>query len=526
MNRDLRWLAPLLFALACKQGVDDVVPPDDSASPPAIAPCEIPRMQVEGDLVRGLRLMPTACGHLELTDVTVVPSGALLELFVQTTGRQFVPAITGPATVEEVRWDGTFALEGDAPAWVATWPRQLGDPVVAEPLEERVVGSGGVLLGRPGGAWLLLGAVGQMLDEVVVEVTPPRTLRIVWGGRDARTVAAGDRAFYDGMIAAMGPDPQALLEAWRDEVVAMWHPEPFAGRITVQGPPASPAAVSALAEADTDGRIVAVLTDGIDRPLGDAIHDAGRAWMVRGAPFLSGDVALDPTLAEDFATIQRRAQNLVTAGVDGAWLTGAAQLAEPGPRAASDAAGIAAYRLGLQAFRSGFGDRPIVVEGALPLASVGIADAVAIPEGTALGTQIATIGALAHGIGAWFRLGPTTLSTASDDALATDLGTAMLSGGSWHLPDPPANQTQHTWLLDPGPDDPVLDAGVPGQADPPWAYRGTRYTSSAGVVTLVNPGDSTITVDGPGGRRWPTGEAAPAGPRRLAPASTEVWFLD
>ncbi|MEO0606099.1 MAG: hypothetical protein AAF211_32015, partial [Myxococcota bacterium] len=265
---------------------------------PAIGPCEDAEERIEGDLASGVRTRASACGQLELTDVTVTPSSAVFEMTVDATGRQIRPnvrATGGPTTVDQVVWEGTFWLDGETPLDVATWPRQVGDPVAAGRLEGTVSASGAILVGRPGGSWLFVGVVAQQIDELTIEVTAPNRLRLVLGGREGRAVEEGRVLTYDRFVVGVGPDPQGLLDGWQTEVIDDLSPHPFDGALGVYGPPPNAAAVAAMAAADPEKHVQAVLTDGTDAALGAAIHEVGRAWMVRGRPFHDEAGLLDPT---------------------------------------------------------------------------------------------------------------------------------------------------------------------------------------------------------------------------------------
>ncbi|MEM6928420.1 MAG: hypothetical protein AAF602_15910, partial [Myxococcota bacterium] len=446
-------LAAPVFVSACRNGPEPAGTGDTVESAPELGPCEDAEGQIEGDVANGVRTRPSACGRLELTAVTVTPGAATFEATFDGTGRQIRPTVRATAgvdTVDQVAWAGTFWLDGAAPLEVATWPRQVGDPIVEGRLEGTVRASGAILVGRSDGSWLFVGAVAQQIDELTIEVTAPDQLRLVFGGNDARTVEEGRVLTYDRFVMGVGPDAQGLLTMWQADTIESGSSQPFDGALGIYGPPPNRAAVSAMADADPEKHVQAVLTDGADPTLGGLIRASGRAWMVRGRPFHDDGGPLDPTDPADRARIQRRAEALVAAGVDGAWIEGAATLAEPQPRAASDSSGIAAYRRALAAFRAGFGDRPVVVQGGLPLPSIGVVDAVVPPPDQPVLDQLATASSLASLTPWGLRIGPIPLSTLSDEAFARDLTVALVSGGAWHVGAPPSSDRQRAWLFGPG----------------------------------------------------------------------------
>ena len=520
---------------------------DDTTIDTAIlvdASCSRTVSSVVGDLQAGIRVEAGACGSLELVDARVIPPGPRLDVFIDKDASQLFPAVTAPepSVVEAVRWRGTFALAGAGSLRIATWPRQIGEPLQSGPLgAETVEASGAVLLGREPGAWLFVGAIGQRFDEVGITVSPAGSITVTWGGREARRLARDGRAFYDPITIAMGPDPAALVQHWWREIAAGQANKPFGGALSVYGPPASVEELVEIMESDEQRRLTGVLTDGRDPGLESTILSLGRAWMVRGSPFLvSTDVedgilrregqplliegrrVLDPTHPDGFERIRRRATTLVNAGADGAWLVDAAVLAVPGDREATDQAGIAAYRLGLEAFRSGFGERPIVVEDGLLLASLGVADALIPADGTDPAIHLSTVDALAGATPELLRFGPWTLSTASDVGFRFDLAVALVSGGTVHLDGPTANATQSGWLFGPDPDD--LLSTISGAASRRLSSSDPVYAGPLDIVTLVNPGSQTVLVDGPGGRRWLVDEVASPALRELPPRHAEVWL--
>ncbi|MEN0067921.1 MAG: hypothetical protein AAGA48_37675 [Myxococcota bacterium] len=488
-------------------------------------------------------IVSSPCGSLELLDAELEPPGARLDLFIDIDGSQFFPAVTAPspASVERVVWSGRFDLVGSEPVIVSTWPRQLGQRSVSGPLGPRVTSYGAVLVGREDGAWLFIAGVSQQFDDLVFELSPPDRLTIVWGGTGPRNLPQDGRAFFDPITVALGPNPSDLLEHWRTEMTATNAPEPFGGPLSLFGPVKTPDELDALVAADPEGRVPIVLTDVVTATVRARVDDANRRWMVRIDPFVSdadgpvlrldgvplrmdGHPIVDPTTTQGLAIIQAQAEALVRAGVDGAWVVGAPALAWPADRSAPTQSGIAAYRLGLQAFRTGFGNRPIVVEAALPLASRGLADAVALPMSTSAATRVATLSAFAPLGSDVLRLGPMPLAAEAPAAVGLDLAIAVANGGDLYLGAYPNDPVVESWLFDDA-NSPLLTVmGTATEVHPPWARMAAKFVGTAGMTTLLNAARSPIDLDGPGGERWPDGEIAGPGSRTLPSGTGEIWL--
>ena len=116
----------------------------------------------------------------------------------------------------------------------------------------------------------------------------------------------------------------------------------------------------------------------------------------------------------------------------------------------------------------------------------------------------------------------------------------MLSGGPWILGDdlPSLAEDRLELALDPdllaligvtarprdplrytsGPDfGPLAEFADPNDVVPPvWSLED-------GSTALINLGDSSITVQGPGGTELLSGAVAEAGARTLAPGAGEIW---
>jgi len=529
------WTIPLCLApLACRAGPEGGGA-DSGGRPAAPRACDHAIQETRGDVVQGIEVLPTGCGTLSLDRADVVPAGPDLEMYFDLPRRSFFPVVTPAeaATVHHVTWEGTFTLEGTGPLRYATWPRRLGDPVDHGVLGAAPVEAPAVLLGRDDGGWLLVAATSQREDEVRVAIAPPAGLRVTWG-RDPRTLPAGRSVLYDPVTVVMGPDPATVIDRWIALVTEQVAPSPATGARGIVGPPADARAVEDLVEADPDGRFDAVVTDGRAPALRAAIAASGRRWIARGAPFLTatlvpgvlhrdgapvqvdGRYVLDPTHADGFDAIRSRAASLVRAGADGAWLEAVDVATVEGDRAAADRSGLAAYRLGLEAFRAGFGDRPILAGSALPLASIGVVDALVPPD-----DLVPVVAALAPMTPGWFRIGPVGLP---GDDLASELGVALMAGGSVHLERLPSDPTSRDWLLGEATTELWEAGGAASRAVPPWRREGPRFEGLSGLVIFTNGSSDPMIVEGPGGQRWLSDEVSEPGPRTLLPGHTEVWL--
>lgn len=549
MWRKVQLLGGFLWVGSCT-GAD----PSPSSTSDAIdtasaldGPCEGTVTRLFGD-IEELSLGPHPCGHVALTDVEPVPVGPTLEIFVNSGGTQILPlvSVADATLVEGVTWSGTFDLPGVEAMVAVAWPKEIGAASFAGPLGvDPVSSSGGLLIGRPDGGWLIVGAVGQLRNDLTVQVTWPDQIRIDWGG-DPLAMTDARPALFDPVTLALGADPVALLAHWRDEVVGRLTPNP--ARIpSMWGPVDQTSTLAAIGILDPDVRLGAVITPEV-RELRDQVRDLGRAWVAAvdpftvdpndpaglplvsngGAPVLvDGRAVIDPTAPEGFEHIRLTAERVANRGADGVFIPSAVTLAVTGERRGSDQSGVAAYRLGLEAVRAGLGDvRAIVLEGAIPLASIGVADAVAWPRDTDPAQRVASAGAFGFAASAWWRLGPVELRIGDDARFAFDAATGLVAGGTVRLPGIPTSETQRTWLFGEQGLGPLADAaGTASPPDPLWEVRGPRFVGPAGVVALVNGRPLPVRAPGPGGSRWPDGVAGTAGPfRNLDPFRAEIWI--
>jgi len=216
--------------------------------------------------------------------------------------------------------------------------------------------------------------------------------------------------------------------------------------------------------------------------------------------------------------------------------------------------GMEAYHRGMERMRAAAGDAWILACGAPMLPSVGYADSFRTGSDIAFESdpdpkqgfyrwQARATAARAWTHGRWWWIDPDQLVIREplDEAQVRGaLVSGVVAGGTWLLGDDLVvlDEERLALALDPAltallggqsvPTDPlrsvsVLDGGPIVEASLADDVVPTRWELEDGTVALLNLGEASVEVDGPGGVELLTGAVADAGSRTLAPGDGELW---
>ena len=230
-----------------------------------------------------------------------------------------------------------------------------------------------------------------------------------------------------------------------------------------------------------------------------------------------------------------------------------AEGAQEGERAEA-ITGMEAYHRGMARMRSAAGDAWILACGAPMLPSVGYADSFRTGSDIAFESdpdpkqgfyrwQARATAARAWTHGRWWWIDPDQLVIREplDEAQVRGaLVSGVVAGGTWLLGDDlvALDEERLALALDPEltsflggqavPTDPllavsVLDGGPIVEASLVDDVVPTHWVLEDGTVALLNLGEGSVEVEGPGGVELFTGETADAGTRTLAPGDGELW---
>ncbi len=435
------------------------------------------------------------------------------------------------------------------------------------------------LIGRPGGASVHVGALSAEHGKVWIGATETE-LSITWshpapGALDPVRLSAGAdpnalwETFADAVPGRELRDPQSGWSDWytyyghatEDDIVRNLQAAQGMGLQLLQvddgwerawgdwqANDAFPSGTAGLAQ-----QIAAAgLTPGIwmapllvDRST--ATYAAHPDWWVMdadGAELTDGacDCAtLDVTQPDAAAWMQDQ----VRARVDEGWTYLKLDFLYAGAREgvrAEDVTGAEAYALAAELLRDAAGEETwILACGAPMLPSVGFADSwrsgadiafitLPDPDRAFLRWQARSTAARAWANGRWWWNDADNLMLAADPTAA--LAAQVASGGPWlygeelstvDAPDLSSlrgvrYRPSHPLSFVSGIDgSPVLERAEPDDTVP------TTWVGEDGTTVLLNVGDDSVTVQGPGGTERVSGEQAEAGARVLNPGTGEVW---
>ena len=620
----LSWLlpaSPLLLGLLLGCPVEE--------TPPPVLPCSgAPSASWDGS---ALAFSVADCADVELA-ARVLGEGELSVSFAEVDGA-WVPTISsaGGGTFTGLVLEGPWAAAGDEAATLwrqgyQSWSFSGVIPLEALELDAdgvpEVGGDGGSasviyeepgtswwvgLVGRPGGASLLLGAQAATKTRFFAAFDAA-TAWAVWGHRgESVALAPGESLALDPLVLGAGLDAYSMHVDYAEAVARRVAPRPL------PPPPLGWATwyhyFGDVTEADVRANLeVAVarsmdlfqIDDGWQRlwghwtaddgfPSGMAglagdIADAGLTpglwmaplyvdrgtdtwaahpdWWVRNeageqlsfSNLGTGDYAvLDVTQPDAAAWLDQTIRDRVAEGWTYFKFDFLYAAAQEGQRH-EDVTGIEAYGLALQILREAAGDAWILACGAPMLPSVGFAESyrsgadIAFdfdrrPERPYLRWRARASAARNFTNGLWWWIDADQILVREPFTEVEATGSVVanaVSGGVWMLgddlptlPGPRLDLALAPELValrgqTPVPEDPLrfpsgLDGGPLLELAVPNDRVPTRWRFPGGEIALLNLGDASIQVEGPGGRELISGETAEAGARVLPPGAGEIW---